>query len=97
MKFKPICLTRQCFNLHVCLDTSLGTLKPLKEAHARIIVSEMLSEQPGQGSHPGEISAAPGLSAELAVVLCQQDPAAVTAALFQWEWCLSQSSISRAL
>lgn len=57
MKFKPICLTRQCFNLHVCLDTSLGTLKPLKEAHARIIVSEMLSEQPEQGSHPGEISA----------------------------------------
>lgn len=61
---------------------------------------KILSEQPGQGSHPGEIAVAhtpqaPGLSAELAVVLCQQDFAAVTAALFQWELCLSQSSISR--
>lgn len=47
-----------------------------------------------QGRSPAHTPRAPGLSAELAVVLCQQDPAAVTAALFQWEWCLSQSSIS---
>lgn len=51
MKFKHI-----CFILCGCSDISLGTSKTLKEAHAGIIVSKMLSEQPGQGSHAEEIS-----------------------------------------
>lgn len=71
MKFKPICLTRQCFNLCVCLDISLGPLKTLKEAHAQIIVSKMLSEQQGQGSHPEEISVAHELQGSvLSLQLC---------------------------
>lgn len=50
----------------------------------------MISEQPQKLLHPEEITVAHspealGLGAELAVVFCQQDLAAVTAALFLWE------------
>lgn len=98
MKFKHICLARQCFNLCVGLSIPLGALKDLGKACDQVGVLKMISEQPQILLHPEKITVAPspealGLRAELAVVFCQQDFAAVTGALSQREQCLSQSSI----
>lgn len=58
MKFEPICLTGQCFNLHVGLNISLGTLKAWDNARARVIVLKMISEQPQKFLHPEEMAVA---------------------------------------
>lgn len=94
IKFKPIYLTRQCFNLRVGLEISLDTLKTLDKAHAPVIVLKMVSEQPQKWLHPEEVAVAhsPG-AAGLGAELCQEGFAAVPAALFQREQCLRQSSI----
>lgn len=90
MKFKLVCLTRLCFNLHVGLSITLGALKDLDKVHAQVSVLKSASEQSQWLLHPEELAVecsprALGLDAELAVVFCQQDFAAVTGAMFQWE------------